>query len=250
MRPKIVVLILIVAIGVVALAAVLKGVLGGHAPQEATAPEPPPAQPASPTATSPQVGANSTNTAAILEQLRAAEVEKELDQIRELQAAGADNPQTTGLLLGKVTHREPEVRKAALEALVQLNDTNAIPGLEQAASLIEDPREKVAVMDAVSYLKLPSMADGTSPELAVASNYQASATSPRQVVPNPRFQPGANKQGRRQNRLGPGAAQPVPQANPGQTQPPPTAPDPAQPAPPPPDTAPPSSPAPETAPPQ
>ena len=145
------------------------------------------AEPASPTATSPQVSANSSNTAAILEQLRAAEIDRELDQIRELQAAGADNPQTTGLLLGKVTHREPEVRKAALEALVQLNDTNAIPGLEQAASLIQDPREKVAVMDAVSYLKLPGVADGTSPELADASNYQASATSPRQVVPNPRF---------------------------------------------------------------
>ncbi len=240
MRPKIVVLVLIVAIGVVALAVVLKGVLGGHAPQEAAIPEMPPAQPASPTATSQQVGANSTNTAAILEQLRAAEVDRELDQIRELQAAGADNPQTTGLLLGKVTHREPEVRKAALEALVQLNDTNAIPGLEQAATLIPDPREKVAVMDAVSYLKLPGVADGTSPELAFASNYQASATSPRQVVPNPRFLPGANRQGRRQSRLGPGAVQPVPPANPGQTQPPPTAPD----------TAPPSTPPPETPPPQ
>jgi len=240
MRPKLVILVLIVAIGVIALAAVLKGVLGGHAPQQAIAPEPPPAEPATSTATSPQVSANSSNTAAILEQLRAAEVDRELDQIRELQAGGTDNPQTTGLLLGKVTHRETEVRKAALEALVQLNDTNAIPGLEQAASLIQDPREKVAFMDAVSYLKLPGVTDGAAPELADASNYPAPAITPRKVLPNPRFQPGANRQARRQNRLGPSAGQPVPPANPSQPQPAPAAPD----------TAPPASAAPDTAPPQ
>ena len=148
-------------------------------------------------------------------------------------------PQTTGLLLGKVTHREPEVRKAALEALVQLNDTNAIPGLEQATSLIEDPREKVTLMDAVSYLKLPGVTDGAAPELADASSYPTSAIAPRKVVPNPRFLPGGDRQGRRQTRLGPGAVQPVPPANAGQTQPVPA----------PPDAAPPASPAPDTAPP-
>ena len=110
MRPKLVILILVLAIGLLALAGALKGVLGGRAPQEAKAPEPPPAEPASPTATSPQVSANSSNTAAMLEQIRVADVNRELDQIRELQAGGADNPQTTGLLLGKVTHREPAVR--------------------------------------------------------------------------------------------------------------------------------------------
>jgi hypothetical protein len=239
MRPKIVILILVLAIGLVALAAVLKGVLGGRAPQEARAPEPPPAEPASPTATTPQVSANSSNTAAMLEQMRVADVNRELDQIRELQAGGADNPHTTGLLLGKVTHREPAVRKAALDALVQFNDTNAIPGLEQATSLIEDPREKVAFMDAVAYLKLPSVTDGAAPEMADASNYPAPAISPRPVVPNPRFQPGAKKQGRRQARPVPGAAQPVAPANPGQTQPASPAPDVAPPATPPPDTAPP-----------
>ena len=88
MRPKIVVLVLIVAIGVVALAAVLKGVLGGQAPEEAKAPEPSTGEPAGPTAALPQVSLNSSNAAAIVEQLRAAEIEKELDQIRELQAEG------------------------------------------------------------------------------------------------------------------------------------------------------------------
>jgi hypothetical protein len=240
MRPKIVILTLVVAIGLVALAALLKGVLGGGASQEAKAPEPPPAEPASPTATSPPVSPNSSNTAAILEQLRVAEVDRELDQIRELQAGGADNPNTTGLLLGKVTHREPVVRKAALEALVQLNDTNAIPGLEQATSLIGDPREKVALMDAVAYLKLPGVTDGVAPELADASNYPAPTAAPAKRISDPRLQPNAKKQGRRKPRPVPGAAQPATPANPGQ----------AQPVAPAPDAAPPASPAPETAPPQ
>jgi hypothetical protein len=198
MRPKIVILILIVAIGLVALAAVLKGVLGGRAPQDAKAPEPPPAEPAHPVATSPQVSANSSNSTAILEQLRAAEIAKELDQVRELQADGAANPLATGLLLAKVTHREPEVRKAATDALVQLGDTNAIPGLEQAVGLVENPREKTALMDAIDYLKLPNvMADMPTSAVASATEGRSLVVTPLQAVPrNPRIQSGKNR-GRR-----------------------------------------------------
>jgi hypothetical protein len=218
MRPKIVILTLVAAIGLVVLAAVVRGVMGGRNGNAAKTSEPP-AGPAHPTATTQIVNPNSSNNAAVLEQLRQAEVVRELDQIRELQAQGAGDPATISLLLGKVTHHEPEVRKASLEALVQLNDTNAIPGLEQATTLIENPREKVAFMDAVAYLKLPGVTDGVAPELADASNYPAPAVSPRQVVPNPRFLPGAKKQGRRSARSAPGAIPPATPANPVQNQP-------------------------------
>jgi hypothetical protein len=192
MRPKIVVLVLMVAIGLVALAAVLKGVLGGRAPEEAKAPELTPEEAASPTTAVPQLSPNSSNTAAILEQLRDAEIGKELDQIRELQADGAVNPLATGLLLGKVTHREPEVRKAAKDALVQLGDTNAIPGLEQAVGLIEDPREKLALLEAIDYLKLPD-AMAVDPTM-IRTDANAVATRPRKSAPRePRIQPGNNR---------------------------------------------------------
>src|SRR3974390_903939 len=115
MRPKIVILVLIVAIGVVALAAVLKGVMGGHATQEAKAPEPPPEEPASTTAVIPQVNPNSSNTHDVLEKLRATELVKSLDGVRELQAQGPGDPATADLLLAKTTHQEPEVRKAAVQ---------------------------------------------------------------------------------------------------------------------------------------
>ena len=219
MRPKIVVLALIVAIGVVALAAVLKGVLGGHATQEADAPETAASEPASPTATNLQVNPVSSNAAAIVEQLRAAEIDKELDQIRELQAGGADNPQTTGLLLGKVMGKEPEVRKAAREALVQLGDTNAIPGLEQAVGLVEDPREKMALTDAIDYLKLPD-AMAVQPTMNSSLESIAQAARPRKVTPkNPRTLPGRSRPRPPAGPPAGAAAQPTTPANPYPAQP-------------------------------
>jgi hypothetical protein len=195
MRPKIVILALVVAFGLVALAAVLKGTFGGRV-QEVKLPESTPSETTLSGSTNLIVEPNSSNTAAIVEQLRAAEIAKELVLIRELQTDGVDNPHTTGILLGKVTHREPEVRKAALQTLVLLSDTNAIPGLEQAAALIEDPREKVAVLDAVTYLKLP---EGT-PDLGrpIAPNTSTrvtEATKPKKIVPNPKFMAAKKKKG-------------------------------------------------------
>jgi len=209
MRPKIVVLVLIVAIGLVALAAVLKGVWAGRAPQEAQLPEQPPSEAPSLAVPSPQASPNSSNSVAILEQLRAAEIAKELDQIRELLADGAVNPHATGLLLAKVVHREPEVRKAAKDALVQLGDTNAIPGLEQAVGLVEEPREKLALLEAIDYLKLPD-AMAEQPTKVSTDNNNAPALRPRNMVPkDPKAQPGKNRK-RWQQRPPNGATAPQP----------------------------------------
>jgi hypothetical protein len=205
MRPKIVVLILFCTIGLVALAAILKIVLSGSGPQQAGIPQPAPAESTPAPAPAPQTNPYASNNAAFLEQLRATDLAKELDQLRELQASGSDS-NTTALLLGKVTGREPEVRKAALEALKQLNDTNAIPGLGQAMSLIEDPREKVAFMDVIDYLKLP---EATIP--TADTNAPATGEVPKIVprAPNPRYRSALKNRG--QPRVGqqvPSEAQP------------------------------------------
>ena len=181
MRPKIVMVIIMVAIGVVALAAVLKGVVGWHSPQEAKAPEPPLEEPANTNVVTLQVNPNSSNTAAILEQLRAKELAEGLDQVRELQVQGPGDPATADLLLAKVTHKEPEVRKAAVEALVQLNATNAIPGLEQALGLTEDPRDKIALMEAINYLKLPE--ETTRPPWVKAPGPEDNVPPPADFAP-------------------------------------------------------------------
>jgi hypothetical protein len=153
MRPKIILWTLVIAVGLVAVAAVLKAVVERAGGQAAKLPEPS-TEPVPPAATNLTNRPSSTNAAGTLEQLQAADRRRELDQIRELQFDGASNPHTTGLLLGKLVHKDSEVRQAAVTALVHLGDTNVIPGMEEALGLVEDPREKVALMDAINYLKL------------------------------------------------------------------------------------------------
>ncbi len=108
-----------------------------------------------------------TNPVAVSPELQAAITAKQMEQIQELQGEidGTNNPTIIQALLDKMVEPEAEVRKAALEAVKEINDTNAIPGLEKAAEAIQDPRGKVAVMDVVEYLKLPSaMPDVQPPE--------------------------------------------------------------------------------------
>jgi len=158
-------LVLVVSVGLVAVAAVFKAVMDRRAAQ-AVPPAPVPVEPVDVAVTNVPVDLNSSNTAAILEQLRATERLRELDEVRELQAAGGATPNTTELLLTKLTHKEAEVREAALVALVHLGDTNVLPGLEQALGTVENPREKVAIMDAIEYLKLPTMNSDLPPVAA------------------------------------------------------------------------------------
>jgi hypothetical protein len=153
MRPKIVVLTLVVAVALVALAALLKGTVGRNSDGDAK-PTPTDAGTESTAAAAP-ARAGSSNNATNSEQLRAAEIEKQLEEIRGLVVEGTGDPSVRGLLLDKVTHAEPAVRSAALQAVVAINDTNAIPRLEEAEQIVENPREKVAILDAIAYLKLP-----------------------------------------------------------------------------------------------
>jgi hypothetical protein len=178
MRPKIVILILVVAFGLLGSMVVLKRVMGRHngdaggkTPAVEASVESPPAATNVQDVQVVQVNPNSSNSAAISEQLRAAVIEKEVEQIQDLQgqADGPNNPMIISALLAKLSHPEAKVRQAVLEAVKQMDDTNAVPGLEQAAESIKDPREKVAVLDTIEYLKLPSATANVPPELA--TNY-------------------------------------------------------------------------------
>jgi|GEM_PF-1039568 len=213
MRPKIVILILGIGVGLVAVVVLLKGVTGGHSGDAGVQ------TPAIETQThmeSPtdatnvqvvQVNPNSSNSAAIAEQLRAAEVEKDVNQIQDLQgeADGANNPRIISSLLDKLSNPEAEVRKAALESLKQLNDTNAVPGLEKVAESIKDPREKVAVLDTIEYIKMPSVTENVPPELATNYGYNANSSlatnrgTHTDVQFNPNFIRGNRKNGKSGN---------------------------------------------------
>jgi hypothetical protein len=194
MRPKVVILILGIAAGLVAVLVLLKGVIGGRSSHDTpVAAIAEPTNQAPPAATNVQdvqdvqVNPNSSNTAAIAEQLRAAEVEKEVNQIQDLQgeADGVNNPIIITALLDKLSNPEAEVRKAALASLKQLNDTNAVPGLEKVAESTKDPREKVAVLDAIDYIKLPSATENVPPEFA--TNFPTSTSTTTNIQFNPNF---------------------------------------------------------------
>ena len=200
MRPKIVILILVAGFGLLAIIVVLKGVMAGHsgnAGGQAPATEANAGlQFAATNVQVVQVNPDSTNTAASSEQMRAAAIEKELDAIQELQgeADGDNNPTIISALLEKVVHPEQAVRAAALNALKHLNDTNAVPGLQQAVEHIQDPRGKVAVLDVIDYLKLPNATPDVPPADS-DTNIPDRKTMPLRKV-NPKFEHKAMRNGR------------------------------------------------------
>jgi len=176
MRPKVVILILAIGFGLLGAVLVLKGVMSGNAGSAGGQTPVTQANPASPSAATngqavPVNPAGSSNAAASAEQMRAAVIDKELAAIQELlrEADGDNNPAIISGLLDKVVYPEPAVRAAALDALKQLNDTNAVPGLQQAVERIADLRGKVAVLDVIDYLKLPGVMDNVPPESATNS---------------------------------------------------------------------------------
>ncbi len=167
MRPKVVILILVVAFGLLGMIAVIKSVTsknadekGGQAAGTTTN-----VDVASTGNTTRPVAATSVGNPVVSEQLHAALVAKGIEQIQELQGEidGSNNATIIQALLDKGSDSEAEVRKAAVEALRNMNDTNAIPGLEKLAASIQDAREKVAVLDAIDYLKLPNIMPDNQP---------------------------------------------------------------------------------------
>ena len=143
--------------GVAALA--LMGVLHGLGNK----PEVPPASPAeippanasaqevTNAAVDPQTAGNIAMTAE--EQAEAAK-QKDLDAVNDALGNGQGDMQATLEIANRLENKDPEVRTAAREAAAHLGDTNIIPYLVTALSNLQDPREKVAILDTIEYLKI------------------------------------------------------------------------------------------------
>jgi hypothetical protein len=186
MRPKVVILTLLVAFGVLGAIVVFKGMPGTHSVElgDQTSNQVANADSGSggtATAKGSQDTNNAGNSVAVSDQLRATVIAKEIEQIQQLQAEidGTNNPTIIQALLDKMMEPEAEVRKAALEAVKEINDTNAIPGLEKAAEGIQDPRGKVAVMEVIDYLKLPSAMPDVQPPESLTNDTYLGGTVPR-----------------------------------------------------------------------
>ena len=201
MRPKVAILILSVVVAVVAAMAILKGTR-----QQAVVTLPPPEAAAvqEETRGNPSEVSSTNGTAPVVVEDIATKVQK----ITDIQAEGYPTPGGRAVLLAALSEaREKEVRQAALNAIVQLDDTVAIPGLEQALPQIADAREKAAVMDAIEQLKLPS----STPEVAVSGNMRSQRRPPggKPTKLNPYFGRKGTLVPNSSLRAAPGAGQPA-----------------------------------------
>ena len=192
MRPKVVILTLVAAFAVLGMVVVFKGLKAGNSGNTNGQTLAVDATMAAPSATtndqSAQTSLNSGSTSANSEEWRAAMIQKELDAIQGLVGAvdGTNNPMIISALIDKVENPEADVRKAALAALVQLNDTNAVPELQKAADAIKDPRAKVAVLDTIDYLNLPDSMPAVQPPETFTNN-PVPTTMPKNIRMNPKF---------------------------------------------------------------
>lgn len=70
-----------------------------------------------------------------------------------------DDSDSLNTILSELTNRDPEVRKAAVQAAVQFGSRDAIPRLSDAALQTEDAQERAEIQQAIEFLKLPSLTE-------------------------------------------------------------------------------------------
>ena len=130
-------------------------------------------------------------------------------EIDRLQQWSMNNdPTSLSNIVADLTSPDKEIRDAAIEAIKELGDTNAIPTLKGIADNTEDLEEKISLLQAADFLSLPSM------------NFDSSAGTPLtpdqiQAAQQQRATMQAQRQARLQNHGGPGhyqSSQPGPSA--------------------------------------
>ena len=127
------------------------------------------------------------------EETHAAYVEKRRADLADM--AMTDDPASLQTILGELNNRDPELRKAAREAAVQFGSREALPALTDAMAQTDDPAEKAALLEAIEFLKLPSLAEtiqsapaGAAPSAAPPRRHARGWPAPPTPAP-----PGAGK---------------------------------------------------------
>lgn len=97
-----------------------------------------------------------STAAAIAEPTNVESVDARIEHLDKLSAN--DDEASLHVILSELTNSDARIRKAALEATIQFDSTNAIPTLKQVAETAQDPVEKQELLDAAKFLSLPSIA--------------------------------------------------------------------------------------------
>jgi hypothetical protein len=157
MRPKFVVVLLLLALLALGAVFFLKQHLGNAATpppvNESVTPAPvvsvaPPPEPV-PIPTAPAA------TNALTDEQRQAAIDAETDRLQEWSMN--DDPASLSNILADLTNSEKEIRDAAIEAAKQFGSTNAIPTLKAVAANTTDTEEQIDLLEAADFLSLPSM---------------------------------------------------------------------------------------------
>jgi hypothetical protein len=95
-------------------------------------------------------------------------VEQRIHELERLaRESGADS---LNAILLELENPDKEIRKGALEATIQFRDRSSIPRLEVIAASTADPEEKTEILEAIEYLKLPTLTERLAEQQAVTGN--------------------------------------------------------------------------------
>jgi hypothetical protein len=98
-------------------------------------------------------------------------------RVAELQDLGMENdPASLDTILSELDNADPGIRLAAVDAAVQFGSRDAIPRLTTAAAQASDPKEKSAILDAIEFLSMPTLAEALAQK---NSNAPAASASSR-----------------------------------------------------------------------
>ena len=96
-------------------------------------------------------------TAPLEEESHEQKVRQRIAELNDLAMNSDTNSLST--ILAELNNSDKEIRKGALEAVIQFADRAAIPRLHEIADRTEDATEKAALLEAIEYLKLPSLTE-------------------------------------------------------------------------------------------
>lgn len=173
MRPKVVVAILLLAVGLLGvIVLVSKALRPQSTSSSADSGKVPPAaaastnlvmarasdpQPVVSAAPAPAVGTNDatgTNDAAAHTQY----VRQQIEKLNAL--SWNDDRESRDAILSELKNNpDKKIRAAALEAAIQFNDRSVVPPMQEIAAQTQDPQEKASILEAIDYINLPSLSE-------------------------------------------------------------------------------------------
>jgi HEAT repeat protein len=95
----------------------------------------------------------------------------EVERIQEL--GTSEDPAALDELLQALSNSDKEIREAALEAVKQSGNSNAIPALETAVESAADVQEKISILEAIELLRLPAATFDGPPVVLTAEQQKA-----------------------------------------------------------------------------